>query len=198
MIKWEFYDSLRPDLEPTGFGPVIDDLERHATAGHPMRNRRDPGNWAHELSHQVNSQIREGRNNGFYVLKNRCLVLPEPNFTLDKVADAVAKKDRGPSYNLYLIKMVRWWRDEPLYVMDEATAYATGLEYAVVAGHKDQSRRNSANEFVTYSRVLLETTKRLDSDYPELGVLEDYVNWNAARVSQLTNKHDGTDSYVLW
>lgn len=198
MIKWKEYAPLRPDLKPTGFGPVIDDLERHAKSGHPMRNTRDPGNWAHELSHQVNSQIRAARNNGFYALNDRCLTLPEPDFTLDKVAKAVDKRNRGPSYNLYLIKMVRWWKNEPLYVLDEATAYATGLEYAVAAGHQDQSRRNSANEFVTYSRVLLETTKKLDPDYPELEALEAYINWNADRVSRLTNKHDGTDSYVLW
>jgi hypothetical protein len=60
----------------TGYGAIIDDLESHARPGHPMRNEKDLMNWTHELTHQVNSDLRQQHPgcNCFYVFNDRYLV----------------------------------------------------------------------------------------------------------------------------
>jgi hypothetical protein len=156
-----------------------------------MRNRRDPGNWAHELCHWVNSLLRVDGYNSFYVLGGRYLTLPEPKVTIEQVADNVPADQRGKGYKLYLVTMRRYWNNQPLYILDEATAYTTGLAHHVELGQKDNSRMMSANEFVVYSRVLLETVKRLVPSYVDMPDLEEYINWNAGRVASLTRCHNG-------
>jgi len=191
---FKMYPEVRPNLKDQGYGWMINDLERHAHAGNPMRNESDPGNWVHELTHQVNSDIRvatRAHDNAFYVMKGRYVIFVEPNVTLKQVAKMVPEKDRGPIYHSYLVEQQRGWNREPLYVLDEATAYANGLQYHVTTHTKDQSRLDYANEFLAYTEALIRTIEKYDPDYKQLTELREYVEWNKRRVKTLTVEYNG-------
>lgn len=187
-LTWSNYAEVRPGYT-TGYGAVIDDLERHTSAGHPMRNEKDPGNWAHELVHQVNSDLRNVGDNCFYVGGGRYMRLQEPNIKLADVANEVT--ERGPLYQLYLVERRRGWNNYPLYVLDEACAYATGLKYHVETGTKNEHRLKSAQEFLHYSAALVKAVEKHDSDYLQLGELRAFVAWQANWVNDLTREYNG-------
>jgi len=188
------YPEVRPNLKDQGFGWMINDLERHAHAGNPMRNEDDPGNWVHELTHQVNSDIRcstLAHDNAFYVMHGKYVIFNEPNVTLRQVAKMVPQKDRGVLYKGYLVEQQRGWNDSPLYVLDEATAYANGLEYHVSTKTKDQYRLAYANEFLRYVNALILTIEKYDPNYSQLDELREYVKWHTHRVKTLTDMYNG-------
>jgi len=201
--NWQTYPVLRPDVT-TGYGKIIDDLEQHSVAKHPMRNKVDPGNWAHELTHFINSKLREPGDNCFYFLEGRYVRLPEPKITILQVARFVDDAHRGTSYDIYF-RQSRSWVNQPLYLMDEASAYANGLAYHVEAGTKDNNRVEIANEFVVYSKALLAAVRKLDPEYPKLHELSVLVSWYEKRIKYLTDRYNGKpvnplppDDYILY
>ncbi|RLB66429.1 MAG: hypothetical protein DRH04_09385, partial [Deltaproteobacteria bacterium] len=164
----EQHQPVRPNLPDQGYGWLINDLEQHTHAGHPMRNEQDPGNWAHELTHQVNSDLRQltrANDGAFYWDHGEYCRLLYPNVTLAQVAGMVPRDKRGEFYHLYLIEMQRWWNNECLYVLDEATAYANGLQYHATTHTKDAHRLQGAKEFIDYSNALVAAVEKYDPDY---------------------------------
>ncbi len=110
------------------YGPVVTDIESHLPARHPYREKDKIG-WVHEGTHGINSQLRNTYHRpGFYVLKNRAVLLTEPNITLRDVARAVPKSLRGRCYNTYFVQARRSWNQQPTYVFDEWVAYINGSE----------------------------------------------------------------------
>jgi hypothetical protein len=200
-IPWSLAVKVRPDYT-TGYGPVIDDLEQHVDGEHPMRNEKDPGNWAHELSHWVHSVLRKEtkeRDNCFYVGEGKYLRLPEPSTTLKQIAEEIPKDERGASYNLYFVEQRSDWNDVPLYVLDEACCYTTGLQYHVTSKTKDKRREEAAEEFVLYSQALVRAVEKHDPGYSHLDVLKDFVDWNARRVATLLGKETPEiPDYILY
>ena len=175
-------------VKDQGFGMIINDLECHAKAGHPMRNERDPGNWVHELIHQVNSDIRcktKANDNAFYLLNNHYVIFKEPKVTLKQVAAMVDKSRRTDTYRGYLVEQQRYWNREPLYILDEATAFATSLLYHAMDGSKDESRYTKTLEFVYFNKVLLAAIKHYDPDYAQLEELEAYIKYHEGRVNTI-------------
>lgn len=181
-------------VKDQGYGMVVNDLEAHARKGHPMRNEADPGNWVHELTHQVNSDIRcktKANDNAFYILDGHYFILLEPKVTLKQVAAAVPKAERGTFYKVYLIEMRRWWNNEPLFVLDEMTAYTNGLLYHVVSGTDDAHRLLAVKEFMDYADALVRTVKRYDSNYSQLEELEAVVKYQKERALNIINMYEG-------
>jgi len=190
---WHEMDEVRPGYT-TGFGYVIDDLERHSDGKHPMRNEKDPGNWAHELIHQLHSDLRLETpevDNCFYFGKGAYVRLTEPRVTLRQVAALVPKDKRGASYNTYLKHQQRWWNNEPLYVLDEAVANATGLHYHVTTNTKDAKRLDMAQEFLAYTQALEQAVKKHDPNYAQLDQLEAVVKFHANWVASLVAEYNG-------
>jgi hypothetical protein len=175
-------------VKDQGYGMLINDLECHAKRGHPMRNEKDPGNWVHELIHQVNSDIRcktRENDNAFYLLNNQYVIFEEPKVTLKQIAKMVHKSKRTDTYKGYLVEQQRYWNNEPLYIVDEATAFATSLLYHAMDGSKDEARYQKTLEFVYFNKVLLAAIKHYDPDYAQLEELEAYLKWHEDRVNNI-------------
>jgi len=98
----------------------------------------------HYLGHAINSAIRNrhggtGKVNASYLPGGSALVLPEPNVSLSEV------RRRGIGGRV----MLAWseWDRQPLYLLDELSAYVCGA----VAGLENGSRRR-ARESIGFAR----------------------------------------------
>ena len=139
-------------------GLVLGDIDSHMPAGHGYRDNRRV-TWAHETTHGLNARIRNQYpgSNACYVLNDRAIILVEPTkFTLSKVASAVPRSLRGMSYDLYLIQQQRYWNEQPLYVLDEWSAYANGTDTAISFSGGDGSYSDVLQllEFLGHGLVL--------------------------------------------
>jgi hypothetical protein len=129
---------------------LLDDLECHLPAGHWYVSR-DKINYAHEGTHGVNAEIRNavGRpNNAAYLLGDRAWVMAEPETTLSVVARRVPASLRGGGYKLYLIKQRRYWNNQPLYLLDEWSAYRNGTLMG------DEARRDNRDVSFSFSKQI--------------------------------------------
>ena len=89
---------------------------------------------------------------GFYILRDRAVLMQEPPTTLTAVAELVPRSLRGEVYNLYLVQMTDSWNEQPTYVFDEWTAYANGAEARQALGIKDRAETvRYALEFCVYA-----------------------------------------------
>lgn len=189
-VQWSTMVKVRPAYT-TGFGPVIDDLEQHSDGRHPMRNENDPANWAHELTHQLNSDLRQQtreHDNCFYVFGSKYIRLMEPDITLRQVARMVPVEDRGDAYQTYFVDSLRWWNDEPLYTLDELCAYLAGMQYNASIGERDAYCEKLAGEFVVYSSWLVKAVEKYNPDYDQLGELRVFVEWSKRRFETLKER----------
>lgn len=186
-------EKVRPDYT-TGFGYIIDDLEQHTLPGHPMRNERDPGNWVHELTHQLNSDLREmtrANDNCFYLFMGEYVRLNEPRVTLKQVAALVPRGKQGAEYQAYLVSQQRYWNSEPLYVLDEMTAMTNALHYHFITGTKDEKRLSLVVEFIDYSDALLRAVEKYDPRYNQLGELRTFIKWSQRRSQAVIDSYNG-------
>ncbi len=161
--------------------PIIADIESHLPAGHPYRDS-DLITWVHEGTHGINSQLRnEFRRPGFYVLRNRAVLLnKEPNTTLTQVARIVPVSLRGDVYQLYLIDSQRWWNNEPSYVFDEFVAYTNGAEARMSL--RIQARQETVRymlELSVYSTCVSRAAKSKDSQ------IRAFLMWQIERAMKI-------------
>ncbi len=127
----------------------------------------------HETTHGINSAIRNkyggtGNVNAFYLLNGEYVVLKEPGIKLSDVRDYVPENMKGNSfYNLYLVSQAKDWNNEPLYVLDELTAYTNGGIASL-----EMNKRESMNipEAMVSSMALGNAIKNRDRNY-----------WNSVR-----------------
>lgn len=133
-----------------------------------------------------------GNVNAAYCLEGRYLLLPEPSCRLSQIAQAVPQSWRGMSYQLYLVQQQRYWDGQPLYVLDEWTAYLNGLATALDAqgGDGQYSDVLQAVEFFGYGMVLLAYVSRLS--YGSLAELQRIVGWLGQRTRELYQRAKGT------
>lgn len=209
LIQWS---PSRPNIS-LGFGPIIDDLESMSTGldangnPHPMRNTRDVGNWAHEMTHQINSDFRAimSRKKGMqyncaYVLYGFAMSLPEPEVTLKQIAEAVPKD--GEFYKTYLVDSRRYWNKLPLYILDESSAAANALYYQAEVKQVDNTRERLLGAWINYSNALVQTVEKFDSDYQELEKLRAFVVWHNNRARHLIEHHKNLTNpvkpYQIW
>lgn len=196
LIEPKLYPAVRPNLKDLGHGWVLNDLEQHANAGHPMKNPSDVGNWVHELVHLVNNDIRDktrAHDNAFYLLHDCYVVFPEPKLTLRQVAGMVHESKRNDTYQEYFVNQQRWFNDSPLYLLDEADAFTTSLLYYATTGKRDgwfEHRRRKMNEFIYFAKVLREAIKHHDPKYPAMAELDKYIEWHRLRVEKIERMLD--------
>jgi hypothetical protein len=202
-----------PAIRQVGnLGVVLSDIESHMPAGHIYRDN-DKITWAHETSHGLASNIRQkfsrggycamidgaevflsaDRINGFYVLKDRAIVLHEPNGKLSQVSQAVPSSLKGDVYGLYLQRQAASWNDYPLYVLDEWIAYSNGS--ATRADLKITGRAESVQymmEFCAYAIVMVKTLSP-DQD------VKDFVKWHLERcMGILKDNPDASGAVSYW
>jgi hypothetical protein len=189
-----------PPLRRDSLGGTLGDVDCHLPENHPYSSFGEAPNeqWrypapysfteygsddkvtdAHECTHGVNSRVRnETRNEvGLYFLNNKAFVVPNhPNFTLSDLAAAIPPEKRGRLYKLYLQDQQRWWNNEPLYVLDELTAYCYGARAGFELGMTDRGNesRDNAREMWRYSRIAAAMARR--DDYEHQAALDEFLD----------------------
>lgn len=195
FVKWT---PVR-EYKDWGFGPIINDLEQYAlneAFARKMRNKKDPGNWVHEMTHYVNatmrieaSKLKKRKYNSFYVLNGYAVSLPEPNITIKQVAELIPEEVRGKDYDDYLVDARKWRNRQPLFLMDEAVAATNTLLYQVSVNQPDDHRYNLVRQWEIYGRYLVEAVEKHDPDYDNLPQLKAFVIWHGKRCRHLMRIH---------
>jgi hypothetical protein len=144
----------------------------------------------HESTHMVNSRLRSflGRP-GFYVGGGKAVAFRcHPRVTLGTVAKYIKPEFRNSTYQLYFGQQRQWWDKEPLYVLDEWYAYTNGSQAAKELRVDNHGECERAQWFCHYADCLVRAVKEHDPNYSDLDKLTAFVDWQKARVEQLTGK----------
>jgi hypothetical protein len=160
------YVTVKP-LRKVALTGILGDVECRLPAGHPYADP-DKVTHTHEGCHGVNARIRNDNQAqiGLYMLKDKAFTIPKhPNFTLAQLAAKITK--RGKLFKLYLQDQQRWWNDEPLYVLDEMTAYTVGGLAGFEMGLTDRGveSRENAKEMWLYGRAAQRMAKAQGYEY---------------------------------
>lgn len=187
---WIQVPALRP-MGPQMGSTVIADIDSRLSAS-DSRTYHDssPMTWAHEATHGLQGRLRErlGRC-AFYPLGGYAVGLIEPPGTLQQIAQAQPGPLRGSMYRDYLRnpQVTRYWEQNPLYVLDEWTAYtngsACGLELARAGRTPTDHITNleQAFEFGLISTVMASLTP---SNYDREPLVA-YLRWNWVRLRKI-------------
>lgn len=125
--------------------PGIGDSDRTYGSDLGPADRTDPTNLVtatHEYTHALNSVIRNrsrgtGRVNACYMPGGRALLLPEPaGVTLDEVRRKMTGLRR---FNLSS-GQIQYWNRQPLYLLDELSAYTCGTVAAMEHGLHERAK----------------------------------------------------------
>jgi len=164
-----------PATRHSGHQGVLGELEDRMPAQHQYRDA-DKGTWAHETTHGLNSRIRcahGGHVNAAYLYGGYALILPEPSFTLADVAAATPQEWRGPVFGLYLVQQRGDWNNEPLYLLDELSAYVNGSVARLECGENATFSLARAAEMQRYAVVLYRLC--VARGYSHIGYLNDFL-----------------------
>ena len=182
----------KPDLRLV---ETLADIRSHISDG-GYYNDTDLVTAAHETTHGINSNIRNShyrgsKENGFYCLGGRGVLLPEPRTTIQRVARSVPPSLRGSVYRLYLVEQASGWGDRPLYLMDEWVSYTHG---SMVRRELGLVRRDETvqymMEFDVYVLEMLRCAKEDDPGY-DMEPLVAFVRWNLLRSMDVYKGEEG-------
>lgn len=184
------------DVDDATWGPVLRDLARHIEHDGPWL-KDELSTAAHESTHLMNTQITraafgsaswgQGRVNGFYMLQDCAVIIPEPAVRKSDVATYVPSSMRGLRYDQYVTGQESW-DDVPTYIFDEWIAYTNGSAAALELrsmgnwGDRHQDALAGQIEFTIYGLALGMAVRDLDPTYfatqPAFAQL---LAWNALR-----------------
>ena len=152
---------------------VLEDIKVHSER---IDSGGDNTQKVHEGTHYINSYL-ENTYRGyawFYVLKNRVFRVRHPKITLTQVAQLVPLDQRTVTYNTYLVQSRTWWDHEPLYILNEWSAYHNGTECAIL---EDKARakysHQCSQELLEYALLM---RKILPKDYNSKD-LDIFMDW---------------------
>jgi hypothetical protein len=181
------------------YSPYVADLMAHGGRDNALYVDADATSSAHELTHYVNGLLRERAGGGwgaFYCYGGLRWHLREPRVTLRDVVARIPQ--RGPLYGLvagqcadpggvYNGMPITGWNSQPLYILDELTAYTNGAIAGRAAGSPEwQHQARCAGELSYYAKVLAGVVQQGDPYYPDLGQLVAFIRWNDARLASLS------------
>lgn len=147
---------------------------------------------AHEGTHYMNSQLRCAddpqvlMNNAVYVGDGRYLLFKEPKLLLKDVLPYVRKELRD---NIRTI-METWeqWDEQPLYIIDEWTAYTNGSKCANEE-NADWGRTSGSHQRALWcgevADALITAIEKHDPGYVQLDELKQFVAWQHTRTQQV-------------
>ncbi len=140
------------------------DCIRHCSTWRSFYAKGDFVTSCHEITHGINNEIRnkhtEKKYNAFYLLDNKAILMEEPNFRKSQVNQFVPANLRASRFGTYLQGMGEWER-EPLYLLDEMSAYINGAYCATQLRENGEGSKDnfdwafSVEEFLVYSLALL-------------------------------------------
>ena len=190
QAEWITIDPIQSPAIKTP--PILEDISSQTKD--PWRDP-DLVTTAHELTHMINSRIRnsfKGKYNGYYVLKNVGYIVKEPkSFKLKDLAAAIKQEHRGQIYQLYLIQQQQYFQDEPAYIMDEWTAYTNGTMCGIEI--KDDFRTQDSGhrmlEMAVYATYLKDMAKQED--------ISEFVDWQIQRNIRISDSINMTNPKML-
>jgi len=181
------------------WGTALTDIIRHLPTSYGTQYDfpDDRITWGHEVTHGINSHLRNYLNvtgkkaNGFYLMKDRFTLVVEPAVLLANVGPLVPASLRGSRYQTYLVDQVSGWNDTPTYVFDEWVAYTNGSEVGVelaTSGSWTTWRDGVAGtlEFTVYALALGLAVETLDPTYFKgYANFREFLAWNTERAMNL-------------
>lgn len=186
------WHTFSPPGSVDGRGILADVLSRCDAQGRRNAYEPDRVTYCHELTHQLNSRIRNStrgnRLNALYVGEGRAMILSEPNIRLQTVAQYVDPKYRNSTYQLYFVSMRQYWDNQPLYVLDEWTAYCNGAQAARELRCDEHGSNDRAMWFCHYADCLVAAVKEHDPKYAQLAELTAFVDWQKKRSAELAKR----------
>ena len=168
-----------PPIRQSGLPGLLGELEDRMPAEHIYRDQSDAGGWAHETIHALNSRLRNAAGPGMnaaYFYGCGAVVLREPPITLAQVAAAVTK--RGQLYDTYFVQMRVGWNNQPLFLLDEMSAYLAGAitDYEFQQTSGVVGRHEKAVEMYGYVCVLHDVLKSVPRERYDLRPLNAVLN----------------------
>lgn len=154
---------------------------------------------AHETAHGIHAEYRNRyskggkRVNALYMGEGRIALVEEPAFLIRHVQPNIPKCVRGYRYPLYFVEQLRYWDDEPVYILDEWVAYTCGAETAVDdnargIGRTDEDSVAGCMEFAIYAVATYLTAKARDPNHDQqlraviaFNMTRAEAAWNAGR-----------------
>jgi hypothetical protein len=179
-------DRVEPGSEPewTALSACQSTVNDHSFYADIMNhNREETRLWddrpatAHETTHLIHSYLRtkysresHRRVNGFYVGRNRAVIVEEPAITKSSIATFVPKSLRGDRFEHYIEKH-QDWDDRALYVFDEWVAYVNDSLVAIEEAAQGRSPGlvnngiHSCVEFCVYAAAVGMAVEKYDPAY---------------------------------
>jgi hypothetical protein len=163
-----------PPQKQTTLKGILGDIESHLPAKYGSQySSPDHVTHAHETTHGINAHIRNQhqggqRVNAFYCLKDRAIILHEPNVRLSIIASLVPAKLRSSRYQLYLVQQQRYFEGESLYLLDEWSSYLNGIEAGLESPPNSFGASDPAVaplEFTVFSLALIKGIHQYDPGY---------------------------------
>ena len=211
--KWVEYPPVRQVTNREG---KLNDLESHLPKGHPYGDNDRVTNAhedTHGINSYIRMKYaNQGKINAFYCFDNKAVVLPEPNTTLSEIAKVVPRSMRGLMYKNYVInmqskkvammkpdpklgvcktlcsKMLRGggWNNEPLYLIDEFSAYTngseTGIDLAANGKWKWGRRAETVQFMMEFNNLSLCLVYKVDSKDADF---KSFMQWQITRAVKL-------------
>lgn len=188
VLSFAGFDTYNPPNAHNG--DLLDDIVSRCTREEVnLGYSSDKLAFCHELTHQLNNSLRNKKGRGYncaYVGKGKYVTLKEPNVTLSQVAKNIPREHReNHTYQLYLVQQQQYWNNQPLYILDEWSAYVNTVEYAKQIGREYQGSDKFSIEFLVYTYFLVKTIEENDPNYQDLGKLKEFYNWQRERMKNL-------------
>lgn len=150
----------------------------------------DPGDlvtWAHEMAHGASNRLHASTaKHGIYLENGKGIVLSHPKVTIEQVANAVPKDQKGPIFKLYMVEQRKDWNKSPIYLLDEWNAYITGtIARKQLGWEKRKETEAFALEMERYCRVMLSVVQKRNPEYPDIQHLKNFISWQSNRFATL-------------
>lgn len=153
-----------PVLRQVSETGLLGELASRMPASWAARYHEDPKTEAvgcgHYYAHGLNSWIRNQYGgtdtvNASYMPGGKALVLPEPTQTTLREVFARSRHE-APNRILHIEESLRDWNHQPLYLLDELSAYCNGTTAGIEAGQLQKACRSSgcAYDALGYSRTM--------------------------------------------
>jgi hypothetical protein len=124
---------------------------------------------AHECTHGINNDLRLqsgdwDKKNGFYVGKNRAIILDEPAIKKNQIVDFIPQELRSARYSLYVTGQSSW-DDKPLYIYDEGVAYINGAWAAIELKEQENYVEAFHADYAHYRNVSIPIGRHLGQNF---------------------------------
>lgn len=185
----ETFQANWPGVDGRG---IFTDVHSRCTE-QERRNAYEPDRvtYCHEMTQQLNSRVRNSFSsqvNAHYLGGGLFAVFPEPRVTLTIVARFVSAEYRNSTFQTYLLDSRQWWDHQPLFLIDEWSAFYNGTLAAVQLRVNPHGSQDRMMWFCHYADCLIAAVRQHDPNYSHLTELTQFVEWNKQRCQDLRQR----------